>query len=258
MQLPPGASGPGIRASIRQVFRSHGGPTFHPGGDRKGRAESWAFRFGKPHLRVSGQTSGLNSGSSLSRRGSSCRGCLQLHPALLPALAADHSCPVLGDLLSSLLVGVPQGALPHCSGLTVPVPLPYRLSSQLPRVYWVLMPSCRDVPSPSRSLPDPSRCVCVPVLGADFPSLCAYSSPSPFLTAAAVPFLLIHEGPVQMRFPRHHLPLRPVLSSWSRELISGVCVPSLTVHVTVLSPSWVPGSFIRNLCICSVPQPGTQ
>lgn len=157
MQLPPGASGPGIRASISQVFRSHEGPTFHPGEDRKGRAESRACRFGKPHLRVSGQTSGLNSGSSLSRRGSSRRrrGCLQLHPAPLPALAAVHSCPVLGDLLSSLLVGVPLGALPLCSGLTVPVPLPYRLSSQLPRVYWVLMPSCCDVSSPSRSLPAP-------------------------------------------------------------------------------------------------------
>lgn len=100
--------------------------------------------------------------------------------------------------------------------------------------------------APAVHSPPPSRCVCVPVLGADFPSLRAYSSPSPFLTAAAVPFLLTHEGPVQMRFPRHHLPLRPVLSSWSRELISGVCVPSLTVHVTVLSPSWAPGSFIRN------------
>lgn len=243
MQLPPGASGPGIRASIRQVFRSHEGPTFHPGGDRKGRAESWAFRFGKPHLRVSGQTSGLNSGSSLSRRGSSCRGCLQLHPALLPALAAVHSCPVLGDLLSSLLVGVPQGALPHCSG---PSLCPIDCLHNSPEFTgYLCLPAAMCLAPAVHSAP-PSRCVCVPVLGADFPLLCAYSSPSPFLTAAAVPFLLIHEGPVQMRFPRHHLPLRPVLSSWSRELISGVCVPSLTVHVTVLSPSWAPGSFIRN------------
>lgn len=49
--------------------------------------------------------------SSLSRHASSRRGSLQLHPALLPAVVAVHSCPVLEDLLSSLPIGVPSGGM---------------------------------------------------------------------------------------------------------------------------------------------------
>lgn len=79
--------------------------------------------------------------------------------------------PFSGVFSAAFRLVSPLGALPLCSGLTVvrelfpeltlPVPLPYRLSSRLPRVYWVHMPCCRDVSSPSRSLPCPLQCVCL-------------------------------------------------------------------------------------------------
>lgn len=123
--------------------------------------------------------------------------------ALLPAVAAVHSCLILYNLLSSLPAGLPSSgyclsvaALPSSEGLfqspgCSSVCPRDGFPPQLPRVYRV-KDICARVPSP----PHPSASLSS-VLCADFFTLCVFLHSH----CCPVPFLLLHEGPVQMRFP---------------------------------------------------------